>query len=201
MSQIDQRERDVMKAETIGCFAFETDQQGLEFVDPGERSFTHEASLVCCLVEMSFSSTFDVFPIALVLRNVGNDAAIPQQLPGCTRIKAAISIKERTFIDQSTALQVFKDVLQLLLELKTIVMLPSNDTCRRNDRTVLVRHWEDITGFGFLSALIADAFAPFFAALWLPSRLSSDKFSSPRMETMLASKSRWRLPSLLHFRK
>ncbi len=104
MPEINQRERDVMKAETIGSFPFETDQQGLEFVNPGERSLTHEALLVCCLVEMSFSSTFDVFPIALVLRNVGNDAAIPEQLPGSTRIKAAISIKERPFIVQSTAL-------------------------------------------------------------------------------------------------
>ncbi len=190
MPKIDQRERDVMKAETIGGFAFETDQQGLEFVNPGERSFTHEASLVRLVVEMSFSSTFDMFPIALVLRNIRNDAPIPQQFPGCSRIKATIGIKERTFIVQSTPSHVCEGVLQLLFELKAVVMVPSNDTRRRDDRTVLVRHWEDITGFGFLSTLIADAFAPFFAALWLPSRLSSDKFNSPRMETMLASKRR-----------
>ncbi len=104
MPEIDQRERDVMKAETIGCSALEADQQGLEFVNPGERSLTHEASLVRLLVEMSFSSTFDVFPIALVLRNIRNDAAIPEQFPCCTRIKAAIGIKERTVIVQSTAL-------------------------------------------------------------------------------------------------
>ncbi len=201
MPEIDQRERDMMKAETIGCFAFETDQQGLEFVNPGERSLTHEASLVRLVVEMSFSSAFDVFSIALVLRNVWNDAAIPQQLPSGTRVKAAIGIKERTFIVQSTPMHVLEDVLQLLFELKAVVMLPSDDTSRCDDRTILVCHWENIAGFGFLSALIADAFAPFFAALWLPSRLTSDKFNSPRMETMLASKSRWRLPSLLHLRK
>ncbi len=201
MPEIDQRKRDMMKAETIGCFALETDQQGLEFVNPGECSLTHEASLVRLVVEMSFSSALDVFPIALVLRNVRNDTTIPQQFPSCTRVKATIGIKERTFIVQSTPLHILEDVLQLLFELKAVVMVSGNDTRRRDDRTVLVRHWEDITGFGFLAALIADAFAPFFAALWLPSRLSSDKFNSPRMETMLASKSRWRLPSLLHLRK
>ncbi len=77
MPEIDQRECDVMKAETIGGFALETDQQGLEFVNPGERSLTHEASLVRLLVEMSFSSAFDRLAIALVFRNVGFHAAIP----------------------------------------------------------------------------------------------------------------------------
>ena len=77
MPEIDQRERDVMKAETIGCFAFETDQQGLEFVNPRERALTNKAPLVRLLVEMAFPSTFHVFSIALVLRDVRNDAAIP----------------------------------------------------------------------------------------------------------------------------
>ena len=112
-----------------------------------------------------------------------------------------MSIKERTFIVQFTPLQVCEEVLQFLFELKAVVMVPSDDASRRDDRTVLVRHGEDITGFGFLSSLVANAFTPFFAALWLPSRLSSDKFSSPRIERMLASKRRWRLPSFLHFRK
>ena len=201
MPEIDQRERNVMKAETIGCFPFETDQQGLEFVNPGKRSLTYEASLVHRLVETSFSSTFDAFPIALVLRNVRNNATIPQQFSCCSRVKAAIGVEECTFIVQSTPLEVFEDVLQLLFEFKAIVVLSCDDTRRGDDRTVLVGHWEDITGFGFLSALIADAFTPFFAALWLPSRLSSDKFTSPRMKTMLPSNSRWRLPSLLHLRK
>ena len=98
MPEIDQRERDVMKAETIGCFPFETDQQGLEFVNPGERALTHKASLVRLLVKMSFSSTFDAFPIALVLRNVRNDATIPQQFSCCSRVKAAVGVEECTFI-------------------------------------------------------------------------------------------------------
>ncbi len=101
----------MMESETIRCFPFETDQQGLEFVNPSERSLTHEASLVRSLVELSFPSMFDVFPIALVLRNVRNDATIPQQFPSCTRVKAAIGIKESPFIVQSTALYIFEDVL------------------------------------------------------------------------------------------
>ncbi len=201
MPEIDQRERDVMKAETIGCFPFKADQQGLEFVNPGECALTDEASLVRLLVEMSFPSTFYPFSIPLVLRDVGNDATIPQQLAGCAGIEAAISIKQGAFIVQSAPLQIFEHVLQFLFKLKAVVVLSSDDARRGDDRTVFVHYREDITSFGFLAALIADAFAPFLAALWLPSRLSSDKFNSPRMETMLASKRRWRLPSLLHLRK
>src|SRR3712207_3480480 len=150
---------------------------------------------------MSFPSTFCTFSITLILRNVGNDATIPQQLTGCTGIEAAISIKQGTFIVQFAPLQVFEHVLQFLFKLKAVVVLSSYDAGCGDDRTVFIRHREDITGFGFLAALIANAFAPFLAALWLPSRLSSDIFNSPRMETMLASKRRWRLPSLLHLRK
>ncbi len=104
-------------------------------------------------------------------------------------------------IIQPASLHIFEDVLQFLFELKAVIMLSSNDAGRGNNRAVLVGYWQDIAGFGFLAALIADAFAPFLAALWLPSRLSSDKCSSPRMEIMPAAKRRCRLPSLLHLRK
>ena len=201
MPEIDQRERNMMKAETIGCFPLEPDQQGLEFVNPGEGAFTDEAALVRLCVEMTFPSTLNVFTIPLILRNVGNDPAVPQQLPGCACIKATIRIKQGTFIVQPATLHVFEHVLQFLIELKAVIMLACNDASRSNDRAIFVRYWEDVAGLGFLAPLVADTFAPFLAALWLPSRLSSDKFNSPRMEIMLASKRRWRLPSLLHFRK
>ena len=150
---------------------------------------------------MSFTSTFHTFSIPLVFRNVRDDAAVPQQLPCCARVKAAISIKKGSFIVQSASLHIFERVLQLLFELIAIIMLSSDDPSRRDNRTILVRYWQDITGLGFLAALIPDTFAPFFAALWLPSRLSSDTFNSPLMVMTLASKSRWRLPSVLHLRK
>ena len=201
MPEIDQRECDMMEPETIGGFAFKTDQQGLEFVNPCECSLTHKASLVHFTIKMPFTSTFHAFSIPLVFRNVRDDTTIPQQLPCCTCVKTTISIKEGTFIIQPTALHIFEDVLQFLFEVKAVIMVPSDNTCRRDNRTMRISYWQDIAGYGLLSALISDAFAPFLAALWLPSRLSSDKFNSPRMEIILASKSRWRLPSLLHLRK
>ena len=126
---------------------------------------------------------------------------IPQHLACRASIEAAIRIEKGTCILQSTAFQVRKDVLQLLYKLITVIMIPSNNSSRRNDVSLRVSYWQDVAGLGFLSALIGHGFAPFFAALWLPSRLISDKFKSPVIVMILASKSLCKLPSLLHLRK
>jgi hypothetical protein len=191
----------MMEAKTMSCFPLKSDQQGLELVNPSEGSLTDKAALVHNRVEMSFASPFDCLSIALVLRNVGLDTTIPQHLPCGSSVKAAIGVEDGTFVDQSTSLHVSKDVLQLLNKLVSIIMIAGNDTCRRENVAISIGYREDIAGLCLLSSLVGDFFAPFFAALWLPSRLSSDKFNSPLMVIILASKRRWRLPSLLHLRK
>jgi hypothetical protein len=66
-----------MESKAMSCFPLKSDQQGLEFVNPGEGSLTHETPLIHTLVEISFSSTLDLLSTALVLRNVGLDTPIP----------------------------------------------------------------------------------------------------------------------------
>jgi hypothetical protein len=191
----------MMEAKAVSRFPLKPNQQGLEFVNPGERSLTHEPALVHTCIEIALPSALDLLSVALVLRNVRLDPTIPQHLARRSRIEAAIRIENGTFVFQSTSLHVSKDILELLHKLVSIIMIASNDACRRENVAVPVRYWQDIARLGLLAALIGDFFAPFFAALWLPSRLSSDKFKSPLMVMILASKSRWRLPSLLHLRK
>jgi hypothetical protein len=191
----------MMKSKAMSCFSLKSDQQGLEFVNPGEGSLTHEPALVHTRIEIALPSTLDLLSVALVLRNVGLDPAIPQYLPRSSCVEAAICVEDGTFVVQSTSLHVSEDVLELLHKLITIIMMTRDNSCGRSDVAIPVCYWQDIAGLGLLSPLIGDFFAPFFAALWLPSRLSSDKFSSPLIEITLASNSRWRLPSLLHLRK
>jgi hypothetical protein len=190
-----------MKAKAMSCFPLKSDQQGLEFVNPGKCSLTDKATVVHNRIEVSLPPTFDLLSVALVLRNVGLDPSIPQYLPCSSRVKAAIRIEYGTFVDQSTSLHVSKNILELLNKLISIIMIASYDACGRENVAVSISYREDIAGLGLLPSLIGDFFAPFFAALWLPSRLSSDKFNSPLIEMIVASKRRWRLPSLLHFRK
>ncbi len=185
----------------MSCFPLKSDQQGLELVNPGEGSLTDEAALVHHLIEMPFSAALHRLSIALVLCNVGLDPTIPQHLPRCSCIKAAICIEDGTFIVQSTSLHVCEDVLELLDQLITIIVIASYNPCSRKNVPISISYWQDVTGLCLLPSLIGDFFAPFFAALWLPSRLSSDKFNSPLIETILASKRRCKLPSLLHLRK
>ena len=191
----------MMESKTIRRFPFKADQQRLEFVDPGERSLTHEAMFIHLAVKMPFAATLNRPSITFIFSNIGNQPMIPEQFPCSTGVKAAICIEESTFIVQFVSFHVRNKILEFLFQLITIIMIASNDSRRANDIPVAVRYWQDIAGFGLLSSLICYVFAPFFAALWLPSRLSSDKFNSPCIETILASKRRCRLPSLLHLRK
>ena len=191
----------MMEATAMSCFSLKSDQQRLECVNPSEGSLTHEAALGHNCVEVSFAPTLDRLSVTLVLRDVGLDPSIPQHLPCSSRVKAAICIEDGTFVVQSTSLHVSKDILDLLNKLISIIMIASNDACRRKNVAVPISYRQDIARLGLLAALIGDFFAPFFAALWLPSRVSSDTFNSPLIEMILASKRRWRLPSLLHFRK
>ena len=191
----------MMEAETIRRFPFKADQQGLEFVNPGKRSLTHEAMFIYLAVKMSFATTLHRLSVPFIFCNIGYQPMMPEQLPCRTGIKATISIEEGTFIVQLVSLHVSNQILEFLFQIVAIIMIASDNPSCRNDIAIAVCYWQDIAGFGLLSALIGDFFAPFFAALWLPSRLSSDKFNSPLTVTILASKSRCKLPSLLHLRK
>ncbi len=191
----------MMEAKAMNCFPLKSDQQRLEFVNPGERSLTDKATFVHNRIEVSLASTFDFLSIALVLRNVGLDPTIPQDLARRSCIEATIRIEDGTFVVQSTSRHISKDVLELLHKLITIIMMTRDNSCGRSDVAIRVCYWQNVAGLGLLSPLIGNFFAPFFAALWLPSRLSSDKFKSSLMMMILASKSRCKLPSLLHLRK
>jgi hypothetical protein len=191
----------MMKTKTIDGFSLKADHQGLEHIDPRKRAFTDEPALVCLAIEMAFAPTFHRFSIPLVLCNVRNDPTIPEQLARRTGIKAAIRIEQGTFIRQAAALEVCEQIFQLLLKLIAIVMIARNDTSRRDNVALGIRYRQDVARFGMLSSLIGNRIAPFFAALWLPSRLSSDTCNSPRIVMILASKSRCMLPSRLHLRK
>ena len=191
----------MMEPEAMSRFALKSDQQGLELVNPSEGSLTHEPALVHIRIEIALPSTLALLSVTLVLRNVRLDPTIPQYLPRRSRIEATIRIEDGTFVVQPTSLHVSKDVLEFLHKLITIIMMTRDNSCGRSDVAIPVRYWQDIAGLGLLSPLIGHFLAPFFAALWLPSRLISDKFKSPLMVMILASKSWCKLPSLLHLRK
>ena len=191
----------MVESQTIGNFAFKSNQQGLEDVNPGEGSFTDKAAFVHIMVEMSLPSAFDGLSIALIFNNIGNNPTIPQHLPGFPRVKATISIEERAFIVEVTALHVLEQLIDRLFQIITIIMIACNERGCGNNVSLFVRYWQNIAGLGFLSSLIGNFFAPFFAALWLPSRLISDKFNSPLIVMILASNRRCKLPSRLHLRK
>src|SRR5918912_3217260 len=98
--KIDQGEPKMMESKTIRCFPFKSDQQCLEFVNPGERSLTHEAMFIYLAVKMSFATTLHRLSVSFIFCNIGNQPMIPEQLPCRTGIKTAISVEEGTFIIQ-----------------------------------------------------------------------------------------------------
>jgi hypothetical protein len=167
-----------MKAERVHLLAFKSDQQPLEFIDPGKRAFHHKALFVHRAVKMALAPALGALTIAFVFRNIRSYTAIPKQFTGLFCIKRTIGIKVGVSIGEFKLIELPKQVFEAIGQLITIIMVPSNHFACGNDETIGVGYWDDIAGFGLFSTLIGNRFAPFFAALWLPSRLRIAKFSS-----------------------
>jgi hypothetical protein len=178
IAQIDQREREEMKAEKIDLLALKPDQETLEFVDPCKGSFIHKALFVHGWVKMALAPTLGAFAIALIFRDIRSYTAIPEQFACLFCVECTICIKVGVRIREFKLIQLRKQIFEPIGQLVTIIMVPSNHFTGAKNEAIGVCYWNDIAGFGLFSTLIGDCFAPFFAALWLPSRLRIAKFSS-----------------------
>lgn len=167
-----------MKAKKIHLLAFKPDQQALEFVDPGKRAFIHEAFFIHSCIKMALAPTLDPFTITFIFRNIRSYPAIPEEFTGLLCVKRTISIKVGVGICESQLIELPKQVFEAIGQIITIIMVPSDHFACGNYETIRVSYGDDIAGFGLFSTLIGDRFAPFFAALWLPSRLRIARFSS-----------------------
>ena len=167
-----------MKAERVHLLALKPDEKPLQFIDPGKCAFSDKAFFVHRVVKMALAPAFGALTIAFVFGNIRSYTAIPKQFPGLFCVKRAIGIKVGVSIREVKLIQLSKQVSEAIGQLITIIMVPSNHFACGKNETIGVRYWDDIAGFGLFSTLIGDRFAPFFAALWLPSRLRIAKFSS-----------------------
>ena len=167
-----------MKAERVHLLAFKSDEQPLEFIDPSKRAFCDKAFFVHRAVKMALAPALGTLTIAFIFRNIRSYTAIPKQFTGLFCIKRTIGIKVGVRIREFKLIELPKQVFQAIRQLITIIMVPSNHFACGNNEAIGVGYGDDIAGFGLFSTLIGDRFAPFFAALWLPSRLRIARFSS-----------------------
>ena len=167
-----------MKAKKIHLLALKPDQQALEFVDPGKRAFIHEAFFVHSCIKMALAPTLGTFTITFIFRNIRSYTAMPEEFTGLLRVKRTIRIKVGVGICESQLIESPEQVFEAIGQIITIIMVPSNHFACGKYETIGIGYRDDIAGFGLFSTLIGDRFAPFFAALWLPSRLRMAKFSS-----------------------
>lgn len=167
-----------MKAERVHLLAFKSDEQPLEFIDPGKRAFHHKAFFVHRAVKMALAPALGTLPIAFVFRNIRSYTAIPKQFTSLFCVKRTIGIKVGVSIREFKLIELSKQVFEATSQLITIIMVPSNHFACGKNETIGVGYWDDIAGLCLFSTLIGDRFAPFFAAQWLPSRLRIAKFSS-----------------------
>jgi len=167
-----------MKAERVHFLALKPDEQPLEFIDPGKRAFHNKAFFVHRAVKMALAPALGTLTIAFVFRNIRSYTAIPKQCAGLFCIKRTIGIKVGISVGEFTPIQLPKQVFEAIGQIITIITVSSNHFACGKNETIGVRYWDDIAGFGLFSTLIGDRFAPFFAALWLPSRLRIARFSS-----------------------
>ena len=167
-----------MKAEKIHLLALKPDEEPLEFIDPGKRAFSDKAFCVNRAVKMALAPTLGTLTIAFVFRYIRSYTAIPKQFTGRFCVKRTIGIKVGVSIREVKLIELPKQVFEAIGQIITIIMVANNHFACGKNETIGVRYWDDIAGFGLFSTLISDRFAPFLAALWLPSRLRIAKFSS-----------------------
>jgi hypothetical protein len=178
VTKVDQSVGKQMKSKKIGLLAFKADQQSLKLVDPCKGALCDKALLVHRLVKMTLPTALCSLAIALVFGNIGSDTTIPQQFARIFRIKPTISIKEAVRIAQFHLIKLTKHIFEPSNQLVTIVMIACNHFTRGQNVAVRISYGNDVTRLCLLATLIGDCFAPFFAALWLPSRLRIDRFNS-----------------------
>ena len=167
-----------MKAERVHLLALKPDEQPLKFIDPGKRAFRDKAFFVHRAVKMALAPALGTLTIAFVFRNIRSYTAIPKQFTRLLCVKRTIGIKVGISIREFKLIELPKQVFEAIGQIITIIMVASHHFACGKNETIGVRYWDDIAGFGLFSTLIGDRFAPFFAALWLPSRLRIARFSS-----------------------
>lgn len=167
-----------MKAERVDLLAFKSDEQPLEFIDPGKRTLHGKAFFVHRAVKMALAPALGTLPIAFVFRNIRSYTTIPKQFTSLFCVKRTIGIKIGVRIREFKLIELPKQVFEAIRQFITIIMVPSNHFACGKNETIGVGYWDDIAGLGLFSTLIGDRFAPFFAALWLPSRLRIAQLSS-----------------------
>lgn len=187
-----------MKAEKVHLLALKPNEEPLEFINPGKCAFSNKAFFVDGGVKMALAPAFRSLTIAFVFGNIRSNATVPQEFACIFGVKGTVSIKEGVPICKLQVVKLAKQVFETVKQSVTIIMIASNHLAGRKNVAIGVRYWDDVAGFGLFSALIGDRFAPFFAALWLPSRLRIAKFSSYLILRMPAANRRSKLPSLLH---
>lgn len=161
MTKIDERKSEMMSGEKISILALKTDQQRPKLVDPGETAFTREALFVDGGIEPAFAASFGCFAIADVLHEVGNDTMVEADFAGLAGIKGAVGIEERARNRQPAPFHGFEGGLQVGFEVKSIMMVASDDPSRGDDKAVGIGDRQNVGGLSPLAPLVGDTLAAF----------------------------------------
>lgn len=161
MTQINHRKDDMMSAQEVGILTIKPDEQGSEFIDPGETTFVRKALFVDLGVEQAFAPTLRSLAIASVLGDVRDHPVIETQLAGLAGIKGAVGVEECARNGQSQALDAFERRLELGLKVEGVVVIAGNHARRRENVPVRIHEGQNITGLGAFATLIRHALAAF----------------------------------------
>ena len=97
----------------VAVATLKADQQTFEFVYPSKAPLNAEAVGVTLDFKESLAPGLGLLPIALVLRNVGNDLMIEAQFPRRFSVKACIHVEVAALDRHLAPLQVSKDGAQV----------------------------------------------------------------------------------------
>ena len=159
MTQVDERENDMMRTQEMGILAVIADQQSAELVDPGEIAFAAEAPFVDVGVEQALASASGRLAVALVLCDVRDHLVVEAHLARRTGVERAVRVEERTGKRQTQALHALESRLEMRLEVERIMAVSGHNAARSDDIALGVGDGQDIAGLGALAPLVGHALA------------------------------------------
>ena len=94
MTQVNERENEMMRRQEIGGFAVKTYQNSAEFIYPGKSAFANEAPFVNFSIEQALTTSFGGLTITDIFWDVWDKLMVETDFAGIQGVESRISIEK-----------------------------------------------------------------------------------------------------------
>ena len=176
-SEIDEGISEQFEAGMEDLHGFKAHNQSSKLVFPGKSAFDGETQDINLFIEEAFATPFSLFAVARVLLDVGSQTVIPHALAIGLGVKTRIQIQHAARNIQAQRAAQASQRVERIGQKHRVVAVHRRDDQWRDDVTVVVTDGDCLLAFLMFVAAVANASAPFFATVLLPSPCKTERSS------------------------